>query len=134
MIPMLISYLLKSNNAERKPRANAMAEDAREALYAVRRDDLTIGYTNINVIVWDRDPATLDHKVQVITDLLNRRSLTVKTYSIATLDTWLGTIPGHIYADPRRPIRTTRQPRPFHAVQLGVGGREGQPDGMTLRC
>jgi type IV secretion system protein VirB4 len=107
MIPMLINYMMKSDKQTTNIAANAMAEDAQEALYSVRRDELTIGYANLNVMVWDSDPGELDRKVQKITDLLNRKSLVIKTYGISTLDTWLGTIPGHIYADPRRPIRTS---------------------------
>lgn len=107
MVPMLISYLLKSDRQTTNVSANAMAEDAADALHAARLDDLTIGWTNLNVIVWDRDQAALDRKVQAVTDLLNRHGLTLRTYGIATLDTWLGCVPGHIYADPRRPIRTS---------------------------
>lgn len=107
MIPMLINYLLKTNNQKENQMAGAMVEDARDSREFIRRDEATIGYTNINVIVWDKDQGALDKKVQIITDLLNRKSLTIKTYSIATLDTWLGSVPGHIYADPRRPIRTS---------------------------
>jgi type IV secretion system protein TrbE len=55
MIPMLISYMLRSDKQKENQAANAMAEDAVEALYAARRDELTIGHANINVVVWDRD-------------------------------------------------------------------------------
>ena len=55
MVPMLIGYMLKSDRQKESQAANAMAEDAAEALYAARRDELTIGHANINVVVWDRD-------------------------------------------------------------------------------
>ena len=107
MIPMLISYMLKSDRQKENQAANAMAEDAAEALYAARRDEMTIGQANINVVVWDRDLTTLEAKVQIVTDLLLKQSLTVVSYGVASIDTWLGTLPGHIYADLRRPIRTS---------------------------
>lgn len=107
MIPMLISYMMKSDKRKENVSANAMAEDAGDALHAIRRDEMTIGYTNINVVVWDRDQDELDKKVETINNLLGKLGLTTRTYGISTLDTWLGTIPGHIYADPRRPMRTS---------------------------
>lgn len=107
MIPMLISYMLKSDRQKESHAANAMAEDATEALYAVRRDDLTIGQANINIVLWDADRTTLEAKVQIVTDIMNRQSLTVVSYGVASIDTWLGTLPGHIFADLRRPIRTS---------------------------
>lgn len=107
MVKMLINYLAKTDNQKKNVTANAMADDAQEALYAVRRDDLSIGYVNLNVMVWDRDAGVLEDKVRIITDLLSPKDLTLRTYGVSTLDTWLGTIPGHIYADPRRPIRTS---------------------------
>ncbi|QQP94024.1 hypothetical protein IGS68_34850 (plasmid) [Skermanella sp. TT6] len=107
MIPMLISYMLRSNKQKENEAANAMAEDAQEAIYAVRRDDLTIGHATINVVVWDRDEERLERKVGWVEDTLRRQQLTVTSYTVAPLDTWLGTLPGHIYADLRRPIRTS---------------------------
>jgi type IV secretion system protein TrbE len=107
MIPMLISYMLKSDKQKENQAANAMAEDAVEALHAARRDDLTIGHANINAVIWDRDLLNLDRKIQVVTDIMQRLGLTVTSYSVAPIDTWLGTIPGHIYADLRRPVRTS---------------------------
>lgn len=107
MVPMLIGYLLKSDRRKENQAANAMAEDTVEALYAARRDELTIGHANINVVVWDRDPLGLDLKVRTVTDILQRLGLTVASHGVASIDTWLGTLPGHIYADLRRPIRTS---------------------------
>lgn len=107
MVPMIISYLLKSGKQKESHFSNAMAEDAREALYAVRKDEVTVGYTNINVVVWDRDQAVLERNVERITGILHRLGLTTRSYGVAPLDTWLGTIPGHVHADPRRPLRTS---------------------------
>lgn len=107
MIPMLISYMMKSDHQKENQTANAMAEDATEALYAVRRDDMTIGHANLNVVVWDRTMDGLDYKVGIITDIMGRLGLTTTSYGVASVDTWLGTLPGHIYADLRRPIRTS---------------------------
>lgn len=109
MIPMLIGYMLKSDMKKENQAANAMAEDAVEALYAARSDEMTIGQANINVVVWDRDLAVLEEKVQIITDVLTKppAGLNVVSYGVASVDTWLGTLPGHIYADLRRPIRTS---------------------------
>lgn len=107
MIPMLIAYLMKKDTQKENHAANAMKEDAQQAIYAVRADDLTIGHTNINVVVWDEDLITLERKVQAVTDILNRQSLITTSYGVASLDTWLGTLPSHIYADMRRPVRTS---------------------------
>lgn len=108
MIPMLINFLLKTeNNQKESHTANAMKDDATEAIYAVRKDDITIGCANISIVVWDRDLTRLDRKVQAVTNILNRQSLVSTSYGVASIDTWLGTLPGHLYADLRRPIRTS---------------------------
>lgn len=107
MIPMLISYILKSDKQKQSQAANAMAEDAALAVRAVRSDEITIGQTNLNVVVWDRDLDRLEAKVTMVSDILHRRGLITTSYGVASLATWLGTLPGQIYADLRRPVRTS---------------------------
>lgn len=107
MIPMLIAFLMKKDTQKENHTANAMKEDAQDAIQAVRADDLTVGHANINVVVWDENLTQLERKVQAVTDILNRQSLITTSYGVASLDTWLGTLPGHIYADMRRPVRTS---------------------------
>ena len=134
MVPMLISYLLRSDRQKTSEAANAMAEDAREALHAARRDELTIGYANLNVVLWDRDRIGLEGRIRTVTDILQRLGLTVTSYAVAPVDTWLGTLPGHIYADLRRPIRTSvnlAHFAPYSSVWSG-DARNGHLGGAPL--
>ncbi|QQP94074.1 conjugal transfer protein TrbE (plasmid) [Skermanella sp. TT6] len=92
---------------DRSITSDAMTDDAEDALHAAKDEALAMGKLTATVTVWDPSLAQVNKKVQAVIGVIQRRSMVAKRHKLAALDTWLGTLPGHIYADLRQPIRTS---------------------------
>jgi len=83
--------------------AHNMALDADEALQALGSDLVSEGYFTATVTVWDPDPARADEKRRLVERIINGRDFTTITESVNAVDAWLGSLPGHGYANVRQP-------------------------------
>src|SRR6185312_12767993 len=78
--------------------------DADQALQALGGDHVAFGYVTITVTVMDENAATVDEKVRAIERVINGLGFTAIRESINAVEAWLGTIPGHLYANVRQPL------------------------------
>jgi type IV secretion system protein VirB4 len=80
------------------------AADADAALQALGDDLVSFGYLTTTVTVWDRDLEGVRRKSQRVKEVVQSRGFTVKDETLNATHAWLGSLPGHVYANVRRPV------------------------------
>jgi type IV secretion system protein VirB4 len=78
--------------------------DADQALQALGGDHVAFGYVTIAVAVMDENATTVDEKVRAIERVINGLGFTTIRESINAVEAWLGSVPGHLYANVRQPL------------------------------
>ncbi|MCG5233824.1 conjugal transfer protein TrbE [Xanthobacter oligotrophicus] len=83
------------------------AEDADLALQELGADHAGIAYVTATVTVWDADPRIADEKLRRVEKVIQGRDFTAMGETINAVDAWLGSLPGHVYANVRQPPIST---------------------------
>jgi type IV secretion/conjugal transfer VirB4 family ATPase len=83
------------------------AADADAALQELGADHAGQAYVTATVIVWDADPSIADEKLRLVEKVIQGRDFTAMTETINAVDAWLGSLPGHCYANVRQPPIST---------------------------
>jgi type IV secretion system protein VirB4 len=78
--------------------------DADLALQALGGDHVAFGYLTTTITVSDTDRARADEKVRAVERIVNGLGFTTIRESINAVEAWLGSLPGHVYANVRQPI------------------------------
>ncbi|MEP9356182.1 conjugal transfer protein TrbE [Xanthobacter sp. KR7-65] len=83
------------------------ASDADLALQELGADHAGIAYVTATVTVWDCDPRVADEKLRLVEKVIQGRDFTAMVETINAVDAWLGSLPGHVYANVRQPPIST---------------------------
>ncbi|MER9016552.1 conjugal transfer protein TrbE [Mesorhizobium sp. M0898] len=83
------------------------AADADAALQDLGSDQIGEAYVTASVTVWDADPSIADEKLRLIEKVIQGRDFTCIAESVNAVEAWLGSIPGHVYANVRQPPIST---------------------------
>ena len=83
------------------------AADADTALQELGADYAGQAYVTATVTVWDADPRTADEKLRLVEKVIQGRDFTAMSETINAVDAWLGSLPGHVYANVRQPPIST---------------------------
>ncbi|WP_449043475.1 conjugal transfer protein TrbE [Paracoccus versutus] len=83
------------------------ALDADMALQELGADVASMAYVTATVTVWDADPRLADEKLRVVEKLVQGRDFTAMIETVNAVDAWLGSLPGHAYANVRQPPIST---------------------------
>jgi type IV secretion system protein VirB4 len=103
------------------------AADADMALQELGADYAGQAYVTATVTVWDADPRTADEKLRLVEKVIQGRDFTAMSETINAVDAWLGSLPGHVYANVRQPPISTLNLAhmiPLSAVWAGPEGDE----------
>jgi type IV secretion system protein VirB4 len=103
------------------------AADADAALQELGEDLVSFGYLTTTVTVWDRDLDAARRKMQLVKQIIQSRGFTVKDETLNAFHAWLGSLPGHCYANVRRPVVHTinlAHMMPISAVWAGASENE----------
>ena len=87
--------------------ASNKADDADLALQELGADFAGIAYVTASVGVWDRDPVKAAEKLRLVEKVIQGRDFTCTTESMNAVEAWLGSLPGHVYANVRQPPIST---------------------------
>ena len=118
------SVLLDSDAANK-------ALDADLALQELGSDAVAQAYVTATVTVWDEDPVIAQDRLRLVEKTIQGRDFTCMRETLNAIEAWLGSLPGHVYANVRQPPISTLNPRPYDAV-LGSVGRTGTE--RTSQC
>jgi len=83
------------------------ASEADLALQDLGGEAVAYAYVTASVAVWDEDAARADAKLALVEKVIQGRELTVIRESVNAVEAWLGTLPGHVYANVRQPPLST---------------------------
>jgi type IV secretion system protein TrbE len=83
------------------------AADADLALQELGADQAGIAFVTASVTVWDADPRAADEKLRLVEKVIQGRDFTCMAESVNAVDAWLGSLPGHVYANVRQPPIST---------------------------
>jgi type IV secretion system protein TrbE len=84
--------------------AAGKAADADAALQELGDDLVSFGFLTTTVTVWDAELDGARRKSQRVKEVIQGRGFTVKDETLNSTQAWLGSLPGHVYANVRRPI------------------------------
>ena len=84
--------------------ALAKSADADAALNALGDDTVAYGYFTATVTVWDRDLERARQKLRAVSQAIQSRGFVVRDETLNSREAWLGSLPGHVYANVRRPL------------------------------
>ena len=87
--------------------AQNKALDADEALQDLGADVIGHAYVTATVCVWDDDPGTADAKLRLVEKTIQGRDFTCMVETVNAVEAWLGSLPGHAYANVRQPPIST---------------------------
>ena len=83
------------------------AADADLALQELGADYAGQAYVTATITVWDADARVADEKLRLVEKIIQGRDFTGMVETINAVDAWLGTLPGHLYANVRQPPIST---------------------------
>ncbi len=78
--------------------------DADQALQALGGDHVAFGYLTTTITVMDEDRARADEMVRTVERIVNGMGFTCVRESVNAVEAWLGSLPGHVYANVRQPL------------------------------
>jgi type IV secretion/conjugal transfer VirB4 family ATPase len=87
--------------------ATNKAADADAALQELGSDFVGQAYVTATVTVWDSDPALAAEKLRLVEKVIQGRDFTVIAEGMNAVEAWLGSLPGHLYANVRTPPIST---------------------------
>ena len=83
------------------------AGDADLALQELGQDLAGMAYVTATIAVWDADPRLADEKLRLVEKVIQGRDFTAMIETVNAVDAWLGSLPGHAYANVRQPPIST---------------------------
>jgi len=87
--------------------ASNKAADADLALQELGSDMIGQAYVTATVTVWDADPGVAAEKLRLVEKVIQGRDFTVIAEGMNAIEAWLGSLPGHVYANVRQPPVST---------------------------
>ncbi len=108
--------------------------DADLALQALGGDHVAFGHLTTTITVSDVDRARADDKVRAVERIVNGLGFTTIRESLNAVEAWLGSLPGHVYANVRQPLVHTLNLAhmiPLSSVWAGPA-RDAHLDGPPL--
>lgn len=83
------------------------ANEADAALQDLGSDQIGEAYVTATVTVWDADPRIAEEKLRLVEKVIQSHDFTCIAESVNAIEAWLGSVPGHVYANVRQPPIST---------------------------
>jgi type IV secretion system protein VirB4 len=80
------------------------AQDVDDALQSLGSDHCSFGDFTLTITVWDSDEAAATDKARAVQQVVDGTGLVSEIEDFNAVQAWLGSLPGHAYADVRRPL------------------------------
>jgi len=116
--------------------ADNKVADADLALQAVGGDHVGFGYLTATVTVWDENREAVEDKLRAVGRVVNGLGFTSIRETANAVEAWLGSLPGHVYANVRQPLVHTlnlAHLMPLSSVWAGPA-RNSHLNGPPLLC
>jgi type IV secretion/conjugal transfer VirB4 family ATPase len=87
--------------------AHNKAMDADAALQELGSDAIGQAFVTATITIWDDDPRASDEKLRLVEKVIQGRDFTCMPETVNAVEAWLGSLPGHVYANVRQPPVST---------------------------
>ncbi len=87
--------------------AHNKALDADAALQELGSDLIGQAYVTATVTVWDEDARVTEERLRLVEKVIQGRDFTCIAETVNAVEAWLGSLPGHVYANVRQPPVST---------------------------
>ena len=87
--------------------ASNKAADADLALQELGADHAGVAYVTATLCVWDQDAGLAAEKLRLAEKVIQGRDFTCTIEGMNAVEAWLGSLPGHVYANVRQPPIST---------------------------
>ena len=87
--------------------AHNKAIDADAALQELGSDLIGEAFVTATITVWDENPRVADERLRLVEKVIQGRDFTCMVETVNAVDAWLGSLPGHVYANVRQPPVST---------------------------
>ena len=87
--------------------ASNKAIDADAALQELGSDLIGEAFVTATITVWDENPRIADERLRLVEKVIQGRDFTCMVETVNAVDAWLGSLPGHVYANVRQPPVST---------------------------
>ena len=127
VVAILKEVMTNESSALLDTDAHNKALDADAALQELGSDLIGEAYVTATVTVWDEDARTADEKLRLAEKVIQGRDFTCIAESVNAVEAWLGSLPGHVYANVRQPPVSTlnlAHMMPLSAVWAGPDRNE----------
>jgi type IV secretion system protein VirB4 len=94
------SVLVDSDAANKATEADAALQD-------LGSDQISEAYVTATVTVWDADPRIAEEKLRLVEKVIQSHDFTCIAETVNAIEAWLGSLPGHVYANVRQPPIST---------------------------
>jgi type IV secretion system protein VirB4 len=134
LLTLLREAIWQTDSPMVNPEAVHKAAEANAAYAALGDDAVAFGYCTISVTVWDEDPTQAMAKAQHVERAINGQGFVTRAEDLHAVQAWLGSHPGNVYANVRRPLLSTQNLAhlmPVSAVWAGPE-RNAHLDGPPL--
>lgn len=79
------------------------SQDVDRALVALGQGEITYGLTTLTITVWGRTPDEAARRATAVQEVIDGKNFVSVVEGLNAVEAWLGSLPGHAYADVRRP-------------------------------
>lgn len=87
--------------------AHNKAMDADAALQELGSDQIGEAFVTASVTVWGKDARSADERLRLVEKVIQGRDFTCMIETVNAVEAWLGSLPGHVYANIRQPPIST---------------------------
>ena len=123
ILAMLKEVMTNEASALMDTDAANKALDADAALQELGADLVGEAYVTATVTVWDEDARMAEERLSLVEKAIQGRDFTCLRETVNAVEAWLGSLPGHVYANVRQPPLSTMNlahMMPFSAVWAGA--------------
>ena len=104
MVTLLKEAIMKQESRLEDSDSLNKAQDADAALQELGGDYVSFGHFTLTVTVWDENESVAIEKARAVQQVVDSSGIVSQIESFNAVQAWLGSLPGHGYADVRRPL------------------------------
>ncbi|MHB1767567.1 MAG: helicase HerA-like domain-containing protein [Phycisphaerae bacterium] len=104
MVTLLKEAIMKQESRLEDSDSLNKAQDADAALQELGGDYVSFGHFTLTVTVWDESESAAIDKARAVQQVVDSSGIVSQIESFNAVQAWLGSLPGHGYADVRRPL------------------------------
>lgn len=104
LLTMLREALFREEASLLDNDAHNQTEDADTALQELGADVVSAGHVTLTITIAEEDEAAANDAVRQVQQVADGLGFVTQVESVNAVEAWLGSLPGHAYADVRRPI------------------------------